>query len=168
MHQKVFLYFLKLKFRTYGLKYEKTHNENWPKNTFMYFYGVSDFFTLPSFGINREYLDGNDFGRAIKVISDNDLITGVAPTFIGDLYIRGGITATIIGMYFVGIIYDLIFKIINRLEFSARIGIISFIYPYLVYCTEDFILLSLSTILIMILFFYYFFIIIKKITIFLR
>jgi hypothetical protein len=142
--------------------------ENWPKNHFMYFNGVSDFFTLPSVGINREYLNGNDFGHAIKVISDNDFVTGVAPTFIGDLYIRGGITATIIGMYFIGITYDLIFKIINRLQGSTRIGIMVIIYPYLIYCTEDFIFLSLSTALIMFLFYYNFFIILKKVTAFLK
>jgi len=142
--------------------------ENWPKNSFLYFYGVSDFFTLPSVGFNREYLNGNDFGHAIKVISDNDFVTGVAPTFIGDLYIRGGITAIIIGMYFIGITYDLIFKIINRLQCSTRIGIMVIIYPYLIYCTEDFIFLSFSTVLIMFLFYYHFFIILKKVTVFLK
>lgn len=137
--------------------------ENWPKNNFMYFYGVSDFFTLPSIGINREYLNGNDLGHAVKVIGFDDFVTGIAPTFIGDLYIRGGITAVIIGMYFIGFTYCLIYKIINRLYFSARIGIMAIIYPYLLYCTEDFIFLSLSTALIMFLFFYYFFIILKKV-----
>lgn len=136
--------------------------ENWPIDNFIYLQGLSDFFTLPGIGVDRNHLDGNDFGHSVKVMGFEDFVTGIAPTFMGDLYIRSGVKGVIIGMFLLGIAYCLIYKTINRLQGCAKLGVMTMIYPYLLYCTEDFIFLSLSSALIMYLFYYYLFILVNK------
>jgi hypothetical protein len=124
----------------------------WPKDLFFYFYGWQDFFTMPSIAVGRNFLDGNDFGHALGFIGNEDLKTGVGPTFLGDLYMRGQEIGCIIGFLILGILlclYDfLLFKQPVENTFILN-GILS---VFIIHGSEDFIFLTFSTSLVIFLF----------------
>lgn len=137
---------------------------NWPNNLHLGAYGWSDFFSIPSLGIKRNYLNGNDFGYAVQLIGDHDLITGVGPTFIGDLYIRGGeYLGVIFGMFSLGVLFSIYQLFLGRLNSNLAVIIIINTFPFFLHGTEDFIFLTVSTFLIMNLFYLIFFVGIEKI-----
>jgi hypothetical protein len=137
---------------------------NWPNNLYLGAYGWSDFLSIPALGIKRNYLNGNDFGYAVQLIGDHDLITGVGPTFIGDLYIRGGeFFGIILGMFFLGALFAIYQILLGRLNSKLAVIIIINTFPFFLHGTEDFIFLTLSTFMIMNLFYLIFFVSVKKI-----
>ena len=124
----------------------------WPKELFFYFYGWQDFFTMPSIGIYRNFLDGNDFGHAIGLLGNEDFKTGVGPTFLGDLYMRGQEIGCIIGFLLLGIIlclYDLLLYKQPTENIFILNGILS---AFIIHGSEDFIFLTFSTSLVIFLF----------------
>ena len=124
----------------------------WPKGISIYFYGWQDFFTMPALGFHRYYLDGNDFGHAMNVIADTDFKTGVGPTFLGDLYMRGREFCCFTGFFLIGLLlcfYDLILLRLSVEKAFVFNGILS---VFFIHGSEDFIFLTLSTSLIIFLF----------------
>lgn len=138
--------------------------QNWPNNLYLGAYGWSDLFSIPGLGIKRNYLNGNDFGYAMHLIGDHDLITGVGPTFIGDLYIRGGeYLGVILGMFFLGVVFGFYQIFLGRLNSNLAVIIMVNSFPFFLHGTEDFIFLTLSTFITINLFYLIFFLVIEKI-----
>lgn len=127
--------------------------KNWPKELNLAFYGWQDFFSLPSIFGSREYLDGNDFGHAIKILGEGDFVTGIAPTYIGDLYMRAGLFGVITGMFILGILFKGFDFLIVLLPLNTAICITMIMMPLMIHGVEDFIFLTLSTNLLMITFY---------------
>jgi len=114
----------------------------WPADIKLYAFGWQDFFTLPAISIERNYLNGNDFGHAVKIIADEDFVTGIAPTFIGDLYMRGGaFYGVFLGMLFVGIVYRQFDFLLHSLPQVVTIFIYMNMVPIIIHGTEDFVFL---------------------------
>jgi hypothetical protein len=132
--------------------FEGIYNQ-WPYGLTLKFYGITDIFTFPAVGINRQYIDGNDLGHAFGFIGDNDFVTGVAPTFIGDLYIRFGSIGAVIGMAIIGSLYASYDMIVEDLRNEISVILNALCFPYFLYCTENFIIYSLPTAIIIFLFY---------------
>ena len=124
----------------------------WQEDLFFYFYGWQDFFTMPSIGISRNFLDGNDFGHALGFLGNDDFKTGVGPTFLGDLYMRGNEIGCIIGFLLLGTLlclYDLLLSKQPVENIFILNGILS---VFIIHGSEDFIFLTFSTSLVIFLF----------------
>lgn len=128
--------------------------KNWPKELALSFYGWQDFFSLPSVFDGRVYLDGNDFGHMIQVLGDDDFVTGIAPTFIGDLYIRGGnYSGVMIGMFFIGALCRCFDYLLRAIPFGVAVCLSMIMMPIILHGTEDFIFITLSVNLLMLSFY---------------
>lgn len=128
--------------------------KHWPADIKLYAFGWQDFFTLPAISIERNYLNGNDFGHAVKIIADDDFVTGIAPTFIGDLYMRGGaFYGVFLGMFFVGILCRQFDFLLYSLPRVVALFIYMNMVPIILHGTEDFVFLTLSTNILMLAFF---------------
>jgi hypothetical protein len=119
---------------------------SWPSDLRLFFLGWQDFFSLPSFNFNRTYLSGNDFGRAFKIISPEDFVTGIAPTYIGDLYMRGGVVlGVMLGMFFIGLLYKGFDFLLLLLPIDIALSLSMILIPLMLHGVEDFVFLTLST-----------------------
>jgi len=53
--------------------------------------------------------DGNEFGRRIGVVTDDDFRTSIGRTYIGDLYLNFGVWGIIVGMFLLGALFRRIY-----------------------------------------------------------
>lgn len=128
--------------------------KNWPKEFALSFYGWQDFFSLPSVFDGRVYLDGNDFGHMTKVLGGDDFVTGIAPTFIGDLYTRGGIfSGVMLGMFLIGFLCRCFDYLLCALPFGIAVCLSMIMIPIILHGTEDFIFITFSISLLMLSFY---------------
>lgn len=117
----------------------------WQKDNYLLFYGWQDFFTSPALGVDRVYLSGSEFGHALNLIGDNDYLTGVGPTYLGDLYMRGGLWMSYIGAIILGVLYRTYDKFIYREPLFKILLLNGILFPFLLHGTEDFVFLTMST-----------------------
>jgi len=117
--------------------------ENWDA-PYMLFESWPDFFNQ-LFYLKLNHLDGNDFGKNI-VLGFDDHVTGVGPTFFGDLYMNGNLVGLYIGMYIIGIIYTFIHKLKSLYGGTFGIFLYASLLPILVQGSEDFVFLTLARI----------------------
>lgn len=118
---------------------------SWQKDNYLLFYGWQDFFTAPALGVDRLYLSGAEFGHAFHLIGDQDNLTGVGPTYLGDLYMRGGLWMSYIGAILIGILYRTYDKLINKGPLFKILTLNGILFPFLLHGTEDFVFLTIST-----------------------
>lgn len=119
------------------------------------FYGFEDIIRFPFLGMTRYYLSGQDFGHAFNLIGNADFVTGVAPSFIGDLYLRvSSLWMLVAWMAIVGVCYGLIEFSVVELDIKYSLPLIVLLFPYLLYGTEEFIFLTIATLLLMFSFFF--------------
>lgn len=117
----------------------------WQNDNDLLFYGWQDFFTAPALGVNRVYLSGSEFGHAFNLIANQDNLTGVGPTYLGDLYIRGGLWMSYIGAILIGVLYRTYDKFICRGPLIKTLILNGLLFPFLLHGTEDFVFLTIST-----------------------
>lgn len=114
---------------------------------FLYGKGFLDFFrafnlqTLTS----RNILfinDGNDFGKAIGILESRDVITGVGPTQIGDLYLNFGFSGIMVGMCILGMLYRYLFENFVTARSISGVMIYSILWIQIIHGFEDWLSLS--------------------------
>jgi len=111
---------------------------------FLYFIAWVDFFNN-LFNFNLIYLDGNDFGKS-TVLGWNDHQTGVGPTYMGDLFLNGGIFSIYLGMLIIGILYQFIYNFCTSLNNFYNTLLYSSLLPQMLHGTEDWIFLTFARI----------------------
>ncbi|WP_445779259.1 O-antigen polymerase [Shewanella sp.] len=95
-------------------------------------------------------IDGNEFGRAMGLITPENFTTGIASTNIGDLFINHGLWGIVFGMLTTGFIYKLLFSNCER-PFPVFIMLYSLLWPILIHGVESPISVLYSTSIKMIL-----------------
>jgi oligosaccharide repeat unit polymerase len=80
--------------------------------------------------------DGNEFGRAMGLISPQDTITGVASTNMGELFINFGFFGIVFGMLMMGILYKL-FSSNCQQRFPFSVMLYALMWPILIHGMES-------------------------------
>jgi len=66
---------------------------------------------------------GNEFGHRIGVLGENDRITGVGPTMVGDWFINFGLAGVIFGMLLMGMLFRLIYEYLIKFTGESLSGV---------------------------------------------
>ena len=81
-------------------------NDLFPDGTLGQFWVDFAFYSISK----QNVLDGNVFGQALGLISDEDAVTGVAVTNIGDFFINFGLLGVVLGFAMNGALFRLFFE----------------------------------------------------------
>lgn len=86
--------------------------------------------------------DGNDFGKAIGILRTNDVITGIGPTQIGDMYLNFGLLGVVIGMLLLGVLYRYLFENLVVTGSISGIMLYSILWIQIIHGFEDWVSLT--------------------------
>ncbi|MFH1088495.1 MAG: hypothetical protein V1719_01490 [Patescibacteria group bacterium] len=104
---------------------------------------------------------GNDFGHRMGIVGPSDLKTSIGPTMVGDWYLNFGILGIILGMFWMGILFRLIYEYFIKATKTSLSGVFfySIIWVQIILGMEDWIspiyagLIKLSIIMVIVNFF---------------
>jgi oligosaccharide repeat unit polymerase len=103
-----------------------------PNGTLMQF-----FIDLTPYLMERvNVFDGNEFGRALGLAGQNDFVTGVASTNMGEWFINFGLPGIIFGMLLTGVIYKIIYSNCQQ-RFPFFVMSYALLWPILIHGMES-------------------------------
>jgi hypothetical protein len=80
--------------------------------------------------------DGNEFGRAMGLITPENTTTGIASTNMGELFINYGFFGIVFGMFMTGLLYKLFFTNCQQ-RFPFFVMLYALMWPILIHGMES-------------------------------
>jgi len=82
---------------------------------------------------------GNDFGHRLGVLNPDDVQTSIGPTIVGDWYLNFGILGIILGMFWIGMVFRVIYEYFIKETKTSLSGVLfySMIWIQVIWGMED-------------------------------